>query len=51
MAANDSALLRYAIIVSAENLTQVIKLNAPGSLRIYRHNRKISQRIIKRLLK
>ena len=51
MTANGSALLRYAMIISVQKLTQVIKLNTAGSLRIQRHNRKILKRILKRPLK
>ena len=34
MAANGSALPRYAMIISVQNLTQVIKSNTTGFLRI-----------------
>ena len=51
MTANGSAVLRYAIINSVQKLTQVIKSNTVGFLRIQRHNRKILKRILKRLLK
>ena len=51
MTANGSAVLRYAIINSAQKLTQVIKSNTVGFLRIQRHNRKILKRILKRPLK
>ena len=51
MAVNGSALLRYAIIISVQKLTQVIKSNTAGFLRIQRHNRKILKRILKRPLK
>ena len=34
MAANGSALLRYAMVVSVQKLTQVIKSNTAGFLRI-----------------
>ena len=51
MTANGSALLRYAMIISVQKLTQVIKSNTAGFLRIQRHNRKILKRILKRPLK
>ena len=51
MTVNGSALLRYAIIISVQKLTQVIKSNTAGFLRIQRHNRKILKRILKRPLK
>ena len=51
MTANGSALLHYAIIISVQKLTQVIKSNTAGFLRIQRHNRKILKRILKRPLK
>ena len=51
MAANGSALLRYAMIISLQKLTQVIKSNTAGFLRIQRHNRKTLKTILKRLLK
>ena len=51
MAANGSALLRYAMIISVQKLTQMIKSNTAGFLRIQRHNRKILKRILKRPLK
>ena len=47
MTANGSALLRYALIISVQKLTQVIKSNTAGFLRIHRHNRKILKRILK----
>ena len=50
MTANGSALLRYAMIISVQKLTQVIKSNTAGFLRIQRH-RKILKRILKRPLK
>ena len=50
MTANGSALLRYAMIISVQKLTQVIKSNTAGFLRIQRHNRKILKRILKRPL-
>ena len=49
--ANGSALLRYAIIISVQKLTQMIKSNTAGFLRKQRHNRKILKKIIKRPLK
>ena len=51
MTANGSALLRYAMIISVQKLTQVIKSNTAGFLKIQKHNRKILKRIIKRPLK
>ena len=51
MTANGSALLRYAMIISVQKLTQVIKSNTAGFLRIQNHNRKILKRILKRPLK
>ena len=51
MTANGSALLRYAMIISVRKITQVIKSNTAGFLRIQRHNRKILKRILKRPLK
>ena len=51
MTANGSALLHYAIIISVQKLTQVIKSNTAGFLRVQRHNRKILKRILKRPLK
>ena len=51
MTANGSALLRYAMIISVQKLTQVIKSNTATFLRIQRHNRKILKRILKRPLK
>ena len=47
MTANSSALLRYAMIISVQKLTQVIKSNTAGFLRKLRHNRKILQKIRK----
>ena len=41
MTANGSALFRCAMIISVQKLTQVIKSNTAGFLRIQRHNRKI----------
>ena len=51
MTANGSALLRYAMIISVQKLTQVIKSNIAGFLRIQRHNKKILRRILERPLK
>ena len=51
MTANDSALLCYAMIISVQKLTQVIKSNTARFLKIQRHNRKILKRILKRPLK
>ena len=51
MTANGSALLRYAMIISVQKVTQVIKSNTAGFLRLKRHNRKILKRILKRPLK
>ena len=51
MTANGSALLGYAMIISVQKLTQVIKSNTAGFLRMQRHNRKILKRILKRPLK
>ena len=51
MIANGSARRPYAMIISVQKLTQVIKSNTTGFLRIQRHNRKILQRILKRQLK
>ena len=48
MTANGSALLRYAMIISVQKLTQVI---TAGFLRIQRHNRKMLKRILKIPLK
>ena len=44
MTANGSALLRCAMIISVQKLTQVIKSNTAGFLRIQRHNREILKR-------
>ena len=41
MTANGSALLCYAMIISIQNLTQVIKSNTAEFLKIQRYNRKI----------
>ena len=51
MTGNDSALLRYAMIISVQKLMQVIESNTAGFLRIHRRNRKILKRILKRPLK
>ena len=51
MTTNGSAFLRYAMIISVQKLTQVIKPNTVGFLRIPRHNREILKRILKRPLK
>ena len=51
MNSNGSALLRYAMIISVQKLTQVIKSNIAGFLRIQRHNKKILRRILERPLK
>ena len=51
MKANGSALLHYAMTISAQKLTQVIKSYTAGFLRIQRQNRKILKRILKRPLK
>ena len=51
MTANSSALFCYAMIISVQKLTQVIKLNTAGFLRIQRHKRKILKIILKRPLK
>ena len=48
MTTNGSGLLRYAMIISVQKLTQVIKSNTAGFLRVQRHNRKILKRILKR---
>ena len=47
MVANGSALLRYGMIISVEELTQVIKSNTAGFLRIQRYRRKILKRMLK----
>ena len=49
MTVNDSALLRCALIISVQKLTQVIKSNTAGFLRIHRNNRKILKRILNKL--
>ena len=46
MTANGSVLLRYAMIISVQKLTQVIESNTAVFLRIQRH-RKILKRILK----
>ena len=51
MTANGFALLRYAMIISVRKVTQVIKSNTAGFLRIQRHTRKILKRILKKPLK
>ena len=51
MTANGSALLHYAMIISVQKLTQVIKSNTVGFLRIQTHNRKMLNRMLKRPLK
>ena len=51
MIGNGCALVRYTMIISAQKLTQVIKLNTAGFQRIKRHNRKILKKILKRPLK
>ena len=51
MTANGSALLHYSMIISLQKLTQMIKSNTAGFLRIQRHNRKILKTILKRPLK
>ena len=48
MAANGFALLRYAMTISLQKLTQMIII---GFLRIQRHNRKRLKRTLKRPLK
>ena len=47
MTANGFPVLRYAMIISVQKLTQVIKSNTAGFLRIQRQNRKILKRILK----
>ena len=49
--ANGSAVLRYTMIISIQKLTQVIKSNTAGFLKIQGHNRKILKTILKRPLK
>ena len=48
MTANGSALLRYVMIISVQKLTQVVKLNIAGFLRMQKHNRKILKRTLKK---
>ena len=50
MTANSSAVLRY-VITSVQKLTQVIKSNTAGFLRMQRHDRKMLKRMLKRPLK
>ena len=47
MAANGSVLLHYAMIITAQKLTQVIKSNTTDFLRMQRRNRKILKRTLK----
>ena len=49
MTANASALFRCAMIISVQKLTQVIKSNTAGFLRIHRDNGKILKRILNKL--
>ena len=51
MTATGSVLLPYAIIISVQKLTQLIKSNTTGFLRIQRHNSIILKGILKRPLK
>ena len=51
MTSSGSALLHYPMIISLQILTQVIKLNTAGFLRIQGHNMKIIKRLLKRTLK
>ena len=51
MTANGSALLRYAMIIYVQKLTQMTKSNAAGFLRKQKHNRKILKKILKNSLK
>ena len=51
MTGNDTALLRYAMIISVQKLAQLIESNTAGFLEIQRRNRKILKRILKRPLK
>ena len=51
MIANGSALLCYAMIISVQKSTQLIKSDTAGFLRTQRHNRKLLKRILKRPLK
>ena len=48
MTTNGFALLRCAMIISVQKLTQVVKSNTAGFLRIQRHNRKMLKRILKK---
>ena len=48
MTTNGSALLRCAMIIFVQKLTQVVKSNTAGFLRIQRHNRKMLKRILKK---
>ena len=47
MAANGSVFLHYAMIITAQKLTQVIKSNTTDFLRMQRRNRKILKRTLK----
>ena len=49
MTANGSALFHCAMIISVQKLTQMIKSNTAGFLRIHRRNRKILKRILNKL--
>ena len=49
MTANGSALFHCAMIISVQKLTQMIKSNTAGFLRIHRLNRKILKRILNKL--
>ena len=51
MTSNGSALLRYAMRMFVQKLTQVIKSNTALFLSIQRHSRKILKTILKRPLK
>ena len=51
MIANGSALLCYAMIISVQKPTQLIKSDTAGFLRTQRHNRKLLKRILKGPLK
>ena len=51
MTSSGSALLHYPMIISLQILTQMIKLNTAGFLRIQGHNMKIKKRLLKRTLK
>ena len=51
MTANGSALLHYAMVISVQKLTQVIKSYTAGFLKIQSYKRKILKRILKRPLK